>query len=143
MRTQQDCVFCKIVAGELPSFRIYEDDRSLAFMDINPANPGHALAISKEHWEDVYAIPDEVIGAVASTAKRVAKAVNEAPGPFGINLVQANGEGAGQSVRHFHIHIIPRAIGDELMMNWGPRPGEPGAIEEMAGRIGKALGAGG
>ena len=76
MRTDPDCVFCKIVTGEVPCFKLFEDDETLAFMDINPANPGHALAIAKEHWEDLYAIPGDLLGATARTAQRVAEAIS-------------------------------------------------------------------
>ena len=113
MTSNPDCVFCKIVAGEIPCFKLHEDDDTLAFMDINPGNEGHALAIVKAHHENVFTVPDDLIGACARTAKRVATAVQSALAPDGINLIQANGPGAEQSVPHFHIHVMPRRIGDE------------------------------
>ena len=135
MRTDGDCIFCKIVAGDIPCFKLREDDATLAFMDINPANPGHALAIAKEHWVNVYEMPDDKFGAVAATAKHVAAAVNRVLQPDGINLVQANGPGAGQSVFHFHMHILPRHDGDELKMNWGHEPGDMDAVKETYEKV--------
>ena len=135
MRTDPDCIFCKIVAGAIPCFKLWEDDRTLAFMDINPGNEGHALAIAKEHWRDVYELPPALLGPVAATAQRVAAAVKKTVGPDGINLVQANGPGAGQSVFHFHIHILPRRSGDELKLNWGHKPGDMAAIKALYERV--------
>ncbi|MFO0989090.1 MAG: HIT family protein [Alphaproteobacteria bacterium] len=139
MRTDPNCVFCKIVAGQIPCFRLYEDERTLAFMDINPGNPGHALAIAKEHWENLAAMPALLLGPVLNTAQRVAKAIEAALRPDGINLLQANGSGAAQSVFHFHVHILPRRVGDELKMNWGHRPGDMAAIKAAYERIKAAL----
>lgn len=129
--TKDDCVFCKIVAGEIPCFKLYEDAATIAFMDINPANPGHALAVAKGHYETVYEIPGAVAAAAIQTAQRVARAVNAALAPDGINLAQANGPGAGQSVPHFHIHILPRRNGDDLLLNWGHRPGDMDEIKAV------------
>lgn len=135
MRTDHDCIFCKIVAGDIPCFKLFEDNHTLAFMDINPANPGHVLAVPKEHWEDVYAVPDSLIAATVQTAKRIAEATNKALHPHGINLVQANGPGAAQSVFHFHIHVLPRGKDDELKLNWGPKPGDIADIEASFEKI--------
>ncbi len=135
MRTDPDCVFCKIVTGEVPCFKLLEDDDTLAFMDINPANPGHALAIAKEHWEDLYAIPGDLLGATARTAQRVAEAINKTLAPDGINLAQANGEGAAQTVFHFHMHILPRSTGDELMLNWGHKLGDMDAVHAVFEKV--------
>ncbi|MFQ6024243.1 MAG: HIT family protein [Acidiferrobacterales bacterium] len=135
MRTDPECIFCKIVAGEIPCFKLYEDDQTIAFMDINPGNEGHALVISKEHWEDVYAIPPDLIASTVKTVKKVAEAVNQTLAPDGINLVQANGKGAAQSIFHFHMHILPRKIGDELKMNWGLRPGDMDAVKAVFERV--------
>ncbi len=135
MRTETDCIFCKIVAGEIPCFKLHEDAATLAFMDINPANGGHALAIPREHWEDIHTVPDELLAATASTAKRVAAAIAASLAPDGINLVQANGPGAAQSVFHFHMHVLPRRHGDELKINWGPRPGDLEEIKAVYERI--------
>lgn len=135
MRTDPNCVFCKIVAGQIPCFKLYEDELTLAFMDINPANEGHALAITKEHWEDIYAASPELVAATAKTVKKIAEAVNKTVGPYGMNVVQANGKGAAQSVFHYHVHILPRAKGDELKLNWGLRPGDMNAVKQTYERI--------
>ncbi|MGD9882411.1 MAG: HIT domain-containing protein, partial [Reyranella sp.] len=92
--TDSACIFCKIVAGQIPCFKLLEDDDTIAFMDINPLNPGHALSVAKGHWPTVDVIPPEVLGAVATTAQKVAKAVISELQPDGVNLLQANGPGA-------------------------------------------------
>lgn len=139
MRTDANCIFCKIVAGEIPCFKLYEDNLTLAFMDINPGNEGHALVIPKEHWEDIYAIPSALAGATMQTVKKIAEAVNETLSPYGMNLVQANGKGAAQSVFHFHMHVLPRAKDDELKLNWGLRPGDMDAIKGVHERVKKNI----
>jgi histidine triad (HIT) family protein len=113
-----DCIFCRIVAGTAACEEIYRDDATLAFMDINPANDGHCLVIPKAHFETVFDMPPSDFGKVASTAAKVARAVNEVLRPGGINLTQANGEAAGQSVLHVHVHVLPRRAGDDLLLNW-------------------------
>ncbi|WP_422002853.1 HIT family protein [Reyranella sp.] len=133
--TDADCIFCKIVAGQIPCFKLLEDERTIAFMDINPVNPGHALAVAKGHWPTVDVIPTEVLGAVAATAQRVAKAVITALEPGGVNLLQANGPGAGQSVPHLHIHVMPRRPGDAVALNWDYVPGDRAEIEAVYRRL--------
>ncbi len=135
MTTDPDCIFCKIVAGEIPSFKLYEDAATFAFMDINPVNDGHALIIPKAHYEDVFAVSGEVLAATAATVKKVAAAVQAALEPAGMNLLQCNGEAANQSVMHFHMHVIPRRIGDDLGMNWELEPGDMDAIARIAEQI--------
>lgn len=139
MRTDANCIFCKIVAGEIPCFKLYEDDLTIAFMDINPGNEGHALVIPKEHWEDIYTIPSALAGATMQTVKKIAEAVNATLSPYGMNLVQANGKGAAQSVFHFHMHVLPRAKDDELKLNWGLRPGDMDAIKGVHERLKKNI----
>ena len=135
MGRDPDCVFCKIVAGEVPSFILFEDDATLAFMDINPANEGHVLVIPKEHASDLYAVSDEALARTAVTAKKVAGAVARTLDPDGLNLVQCNGPAAAQSVMHFHVHVLPRAEDDRLAMNWGLKLGDIEAIGRLAERI--------
>ena len=135
MSRDPDCIFCKIVAGEIPSFKVFEDDATLAFMDINPANEGHALVIPKEHAVDLYAVSDEVLTRTAVTAKKVAAAVARTLNPDGLNLVQCNGAAAAQSVMHFHVHVLPRSKNDGLAMNWGLKLGDIDAIGRLAERI--------
>jgi histidine triad (HIT) family protein len=135
MATDPDCIFCKIIAGEIPSFKIYEDDDTLAFMDINPANEGHALVIPKEHAADVHAVSDAAIIATVVSAKKIAAAIELTLNPDGLNLLQCNGPAAAQSVLHFHMHVLPRRNGDELKLNWGLEPGDMDAIGQLAERI--------
>jgi len=130
-----DCIFCKIVAGEIPCFNLYENDDTLAFMDINPANEGHVLVIPKEHFPDVHTVSDAAISSTIITAKRIAAAVEKTLNPDGLNLIQCNGPAAAQSVMHFHMHVLPRREGDELKLNWGLAPGDMEAIGQLAGRI--------
>ena len=137
--TDADCVFCKIVAGKLPCFKLLEDETTIAFMDINPVNPGHALAVAKGHWPTVDVIPPDVLANVARTAQRVAKAAVRALAPAGVNLVQANGPAAGQSVPHLHVHIMPRRAGDDVSLNWTPVPGDMKEIEAVANKLRAAL----
>jgi histidine triad (HIT) family protein len=135
MRRDPNCIFCKIVAGEVPSFKVYEDAATLAFMDINPANDGHCLAIAKSHFTDIYEAGQGEVGQVAETARKIAKAVRDVVEPDGLNLIQSNGPGAAQSVMHFHMHILPRRLGDELKINWGLKPGNREAIAALAEKI--------
>jgi histidine triad (HIT) family protein len=137
--TDPNCVFCKIVAGQLPSFKLLEDDLTIAFMDINPVNPGHALAVAKGHWPTVDVIPPDVLAAVARTAQRIAKASMAVLKPAGVNLVQANGAAAGQSVPHLHIHIMPRRPGDDVSLNWEPMAGDRVEIEAIYKKLKTAL----
>jgi histidine triad (HIT) family protein len=137
--TDATCVFCKIVAGQLPSFKLLEDEATIAFMDINPVNPGHALAVAKGHWPTVDVIPADVLAAVARTAQKIAKASMAALQPAGVNLVQANGPAAGQSVPHLHIHIMPRRPGDDVSLNWEPKPGDRAEIEAVCKNLKAAL----
>lgn len=137
--TDGSCIFCKIVAGQLPCFRLFEDATTIAFVDINPVNPGHALAVAKGHWPTVDVIPADVLGDVARTAQRVAKAAMAALNPTGVNLLQANGAGAGQSVPHLHIHILPRYPDDKVRLNWTYTPGDKAEIAAICERLKAAL----
>jgi len=134
-----DCIFCKIVAGEIPAFKVYEDDQTISFMDINPMQQGHALIIPKQHSENLYATPDETLAAMMSVTRKVATAVNQALAPDGINIVQANGPGAAQSVFHVHFHVLPRKMGDNATLNWGLHPGDMDEISATAEKIKTAL----
>jgi histidine triad (HIT) family protein len=135
MKTDTDCVFCKIVAGQMPCFKLLEDDNALAIMDIYPANDGHCLVLTKEHYPTLFDISDEAFAAVSRSIIRVARAVNQALSPVGLNLIQANGPGAQQSVRHFHVHVLPRKLGDQLKLNWGVKPGDSETIAALAEKI--------
>ena len=135
MQADPNCVFCKIVEGQIPCIRLLEDDATLAFMDINPAHDGHCLVVTKGHYPTVFEISDEAFSAVARSVRKVARAVDLALSPEGLNLVQANGEGAKQSVKHFHIHVLPRKLGDDLKLDWGLIPGNRETIAAIADRI--------
>jgi histidine triad (HIT) family protein len=135
MATDPDCIFCKIVAGAVPCVKLFEDSDTLAFMDINPVHDGHCLVIPRAHYPTVFDIAPEAFAAVARATAAVAKAVNAALAPDGLNLVQSNGRGAAQSVGHFHVHVLPRRLGDELLLNWTLRPGDMARIGEIAEHI--------
>jgi histidine triad (HIT) family protein len=135
MRTDPNCVFCKIVEGQIPCIKLIEDEATLAFMDINPAHDGHSLVITKSHYPTVFDISEEAFAAAARSVHKVARAVNRALSPEGLNLVQANGEGAKQSVNHFHIHVLPRKLGDDLKLDWGLKPGNRETIVALADKI--------
>jgi len=135
MITDPDCIFCKIVAGEIPCFRLCEDEATLAFMDINPVNPGHALVIARDHHPDLFAIPAGLLAATTATLQKVARAIQKTLDPAGMNLMQCNGPAAAQSVPHFHMHAIPRHDGDGLAMNWGLTPGDMEEIGALAEKI--------
>ncbi|WP_419797189.1 MAG: HIT family protein [Terasakiella sp.] len=135
MSLADDCIFCKILRGEVPSLKVYEDEQTYAFMDINPANPGHVLVIPKYHAANIFEIPSEWLSACMVTVQKIALAVEKTISPDGINILQANGEGAAQSVFHLHIHVMPRANGDDLKMNWWHNPGDMEAIAALAEEI--------
>jgi histidine triad (HIT) family protein len=130
-----DCIFCRIVEGKSPCETIFEDETTLAFMDINPANDGHCLVIPKAHFANLFETPPEIFARVASAAAKVARAVAAELKPGGLNLVQANGAAARQSVFHLHIHVLPRRAGDDLLINWDPQRGDPGRIAAIAARL--------
>lgn len=134
-----DCIFCKIVAGQIPCFKLYEDEHTLAFMDINPVNPGHCLVVPKNHAPNLFETEDKDLASTMATVRKVARAVQKALNPYGLNLLQANGPGAAQSVFHLHIHIIPRAHDDDLRMNWGLVSGKKEEIAAIAEKIKAAL----
>lgn len=129
------CLFCRLVAGEIPAARVYEDDLTLAFMDIGQVTPGHVLVASKRHATDLFELTPEEAGAVMQTAQKVAMAVREAFQPTGLTLLQANGADGGQTVFHFHLHVVPRYPDDGIATTW-PRK-EPGAavLESYAERL--------
>ncbi len=135
MAADPDCIFCKIVAGQVPCFKLCEDADTLAFMDINPVHDGHALVIPKAHYPTVCDITPEAFAAAARIAAKVAKAVNAALKPDGLNLIQSNGPGAAQSVAHFHLHVLPRKMNDGLLVNWPLQPGDRTHIAAVAERI--------
>jgi histidine triad (HIT) family protein len=136
-----ECVFCRIRDGQIPSTRVAEDERTIAFMDINPLSAGHCLVIPRAHAATLFDVDPADLGAVIATAKRVALAIRQALRPEGLNLLQANGAAAFQSVPHFHLHLIPRWTGDGKGFDWPLVPGDHGTIRAAAEKIRGALGA--
>jgi len=127
-----NCLFCKIVAGEIPSERVDEDARTVAFMDINPATRGHALVVPREHSANLLEIPTEDLTATILGAQRLAQRATEELGADGVSLINSCGRAAWQTVFHFHIHVIPRYEGDPLRLPWTPAPGDPVEIAAAA-----------
>jgi histidine triad (HIT) family protein len=130
-----DCLFCKIVAGEIPSQRVDEDERTVAFMDINPATRGHALVIPRAHAVNLLEIDAEDLSATMAAAQRLARTAVERFGADGVNLINSCGAAAWQTVFHFHIHVIPRYTDDPLRLPWTPAPGDPDEIAEAAAQL--------
>jgi histidine triad (HIT) family protein len=135
-----DCVFCKIRDGQIPSIKLDEDARTLAFMDISPLNAGHCLVVTKSHAATLFEAEDEDLAAAIVTARRVARALRQALAPDGLNMLQANGAAAFQSVPHFHLHLIPRWADDGKGFDWKPVPGDRDAIAKAAEKVRAALG---
>lgn len=127
-----DCLFCKIAAGEIPSQRIDEDERTIAFMDINPATRGHALVIPRTHARNLLEIEHDDLVATMAAAQRLARTVTERLRADGVSLLNSCGAAAWQTVFHFHIHVIPRYEGDPLRLPWTPAPGDPDEIAAAA-----------
>jgi histidine triad (HIT) family protein len=119
-----DCIFCKIVAGELPAMIVDEDERTIAFMDISPATRGHALVIPRVHASDLHEVSDEDLAACAAAAQRLARRMRERLGADGVNVLNSCGSVAWQTVFHFHLHVIPRYVDDPLRLPWQPQPGD-------------------
>ena len=134
-----DCVFCRIRDGQIPSTRVYEDERTIAFMDINPLNEGHTLVISRVHAVTLYEADEADLQATIVTAWRVARAIRESLRPDGLNMLQANGAAAFQSVPHFHLHLVPRFTGDGKGFDWPMVPGDRARIQAAAEQIRRAL----
>jgi histidine triad (HIT) family protein len=134
--SETDCIFCKIVAGELPAEIVDQDERTIAFMDIAPATRGHALVIPRAHATDLLSVAAADLEAVALGAQRLAKRMRETLGADGVNLLNACGAAAWQTVFHFHVHVIPRYSGDPLQLPWVPSAGDPEQIAAAAQELG-------
>lgn len=126
-----DCIFCKIVSGQLPSYKIYENEKVFSFLDIGPLSQGHALVVPKVHFERLHECPAELLAEVASVLGKVAKAVLKATNAEGYNVLCNNGRVAGQLVDHVHFHIIPRNEGDGVFTQWPAKKYEGGQAEEI------------
>ena len=130
-----NCIFCKIANGEIPSATLYEDEDFRVILDLGPASKGHALILPKGHWANIYELPDDVAGKVMVLAKKMATKMTEALGCDGFNLVQNNGETAGQTVFHFHMHLIPRYKEDGVGLTWTPGKLSDEDKEEILSKI--------
>ena len=136
---KEDCIFCKIAGGDIPSSTVYEDNDFRAIMDISPANKGHVIILPKEHAANVFELPEELAGKAFIVAKKIAGAVKEVLNCDGVNILQNNGEAAGQTVFHFHIHIIPRYTKDTVNVTWKQGSYADGEAAKLAEQIKEKL----
>ena len=134
-----ECVFCRIVARQIPATVVHEDEQTLAFMDLGQVNPGHVLVAVKKHAENLYALDDAQAGAVLRAAARVARAIRDAFKPEGLSVYQANGAAAGQTVFHYHVHLVPRHAGDGMALSWPVKNPPREKLEDYAARIRQSL----
>jgi len=139
--SEATCVFCKIRDGQVPAVKVYEDARTLAFMDINPLNAGHCLIVTRAHAATIWDSAETDLSAAIVAAKKVALALRVAVKPDGLNMLQANGAAAFQSVPHFHLHLVPRWNNDGKGFDWSLVPGDRAQIVEVGERIRQALAA--
>ncbi len=135
MPVDPNCLFCKIIAGQIPSAKVYEDDKVFAFMNLQQKNPGHTLVIPKEHHRNLYDISEEVAAEVARVTVRLAKAIKAAFQPDGLNALQNSEPAAMQSVFHYHLHLIPRYEGDDLFAIWRSPAATPEELNTNAAKI--------
>lgn len=137
----EDCIFCKIVKGEIPCTKVYEDDQVLAFEDINPISEGHTLIIPKAHAENLWEISDDDLTAIHLASKKVSEAIKKALDSVGVATLQLNGRGVNQVVMHYHLHLVPRASGaPELpITRWEIKPGDMDTIQQTGRQIAKAI----
>ncbi len=137
----ENCVFCKIVKGEIPSIKVYEDERVYAFADINPISDGHTLIIPKAHAENLWEMSDENITAVVQVSKKIAAAMKEVFGPVGIAVLQLNGKVVNQVVMHYHMHLIPKAANGPKfnMTEWELVPGDMDKIKSIGEKLSAAI----
>ena len=136
---KDDCIFCKIANGEIPSATVYEDSVCRVILGVNPANKGHALIIPKEHFDDIYSIDAETAAKIFTIATEVAKAQKAELNPDGLNILQNNGEAAGQTVFHFHMHLVPRYIKDNVTMTWIPGKADTEELSTLSKALRKRI----
>lgn len=137
----EDCIFCKIVKGEIPCTKVYEDEKVLAFADINPLTDGHTLIIPKNHAENIWGISGDDLNAVHLASIKVANAIKQALNPVGVAFLQLNGRGVNQVVMHYHLHLIPRGSEEPelIIATWELKPGDMQVIEQTANKIAAAI----
>ena len=134
-----ECIFCRLIAGEIPAAKVYEDELTLAFMDIGQVNPGHVLVAVKRHAATLLDLTPEEAGAAMQTAQRIAQALKASFDPPGITLLQANGKEGDQTVFHFHLHVVPRHADDGVALAWPRKDPQRELLEEYATRLRSAL----
>ncbi len=132
---KDDCIFCKLANGEIPTNALYEDDIVKVIFDANPAAKGHVLILPKEHFDNIYELDDDTAAHVFKVAAKISKAYKKALDFDGLNIVQNNGEVAGQTVFHFHMHIIPRIKGDTVKVGWVPGTADNAAIASIVEKV--------
>jgi histidine triad (HIT) family protein len=130
-----DCIFCKVVAGEIPGEIIDSDDRTITVMDINPATRGHVVVIPREHAENLVSVSEEDLAATMNAARRMVNRLQESLDPAGFNILNNMGRAAWQSIFHFHVHVIPRYADDPLQLPWLPEPADPAELAAVAAEI--------
>ena len=138
MQQEDSCVFCKIVRGEAPAHRVYEDAATIVFMDAYPVTDGHTLIVTKDHFETFFDVTPDALQAVTAAAKRVAHAIRDVLRPAGLMVVQLNGAAAFQMVFHYHMHLVPRAVDEQFALH-GRVPGDPVRMRDLAERFAAAL----
>lgn len=137
--SKEDCIFCKIANGVIPSATVYEDSICRVILDINPASKGHALIIPKEHFDNVYIMDADTASKIFTIATEVAKAQKAELNPDGLNIIQNNGEAAGQTVFHFHMHLVPRYINDTVNVTWKPGESDKTELEALSKALRKRI----
>ncbi|KSV58446.1 HIT family protein [Acetivibrio ethanolgignens] len=137
---KEDCIFCKIAAGEIPSKTLYEDESFRVILDISPASKGHAIILPKNHAANLYELSDEDASRILVVAKKVATVMQDILHCDGLNVLQNNGEAAGQSVFHLHVHLIPRYENDRINIKWAPGTPDDTFLSEFADKVSTALG---
>lgn len=135
----EDCIFCKLANGDIPTATVYEDEYLRAIMDAAPANKGHIIILPKSHAANIYELEDEYVSRAFVLAKKLAVALKKLTGCDGVNILQNNGEAAGQTVFHFHVHVIPRFKNDDCTIVWKPTSYEDGEASEVAKKIAELL----
>lgn len=133
------CIFCQLIAGDFPAEVVYEDDKVFAFMDINPVAAGHVLLVPKRHYETLDQMPADVSADLARMLPSLVRCVKDVTGAEGINVLQNNGEVAGQQVAHVHYHVIPRVRGDDLKWNWPAKKVSPESLADLRGHLAASL----
>jgi histidine triad (HIT) family protein len=137
--TSANCIFCKVASGEIPSFGVLDEADAVAFLDIGPLTPGHTLLVPRAHYESLLDVPPEVVSSLAGYLPKLGRAIVEATGATGLNLLQNTGDSSGQAVFHLHFHLIPRQAGDGLGYRWNTTQYDRGKAESLQSSIQEAL----